>query len=57
MDGVQKHQARRPNILVVSFDDEKTDADVIIRALRAGNFFVQGRPVYLKAFPTETQIN
>ncbi len=57
MDGVQKHQTRRPNILVVSFDDEKTNADAIIKALRAGNFFVQGRPVYLKAFPAETQIN
>jgi hypothetical protein len=42
---------------VIAYDDERTDPDAIIKALRAGNFFVQGRPVYLKAFPAETQSN
>ncbi|HPC85607.1 MAG TPA: hypothetical protein P5238_05050 [Smithellaceae bacterium] len=42
---------------MIAFDDEKTDSDAIIKALRAGNFFAQGRPVYLKAFPAEIQIN
>ena len=42
---------------MIAFDDEKTDPDAIIKALRTGNFFVQDRPVYLKAFPAETQIN
>ncbi|HOG12967.1 MAG TPA: hypothetical protein PLQ77_03915 [Smithellaceae bacterium] len=42
---------------MIAFDDEKTNLDVIMKALRAGDFAVQDKPVYLKAFPAETQSN
>lgn len=57
MDGVSKHQTRQPNILIVAFDDEKTNMNSIRQALKEGTFFVQGKPVYLKAFPSGSQSN
>jgi len=42
---------------VITFDDEKTNLDVIVKALSDGTFAVQGKPVYLKSFPVDDQSN
>jgi len=55
VDGVKNFQTGQPDILIVVFDDERTDTDIIVRALREGNFKVKGKPVYLKSFPGEPQ--
>jgi len=40
---------------VIAFDDEKTNLDVIVKALSEGTFPAKGNPVYLKAFPVDDQ--
>jgi hypothetical protein len=41
---------------MIAFDDERTNLDVITKALREGSFPVDGKPVYLKAFPANNQL-
>jgi len=45
---VKKHENRENDLLVVTFDDEKTTLGLIIGELQKGKFTVTGEPIYLK---------
>lgn len=47
-EGISKFEMPREGVIVVTFDDSKTTAAKIVRALEAGNFTVKGKPVYVK---------
>ena len=48
IDGVQNHQIKFPNIVIVTFDDEETTLKIIVRKLEEGTFPLDGNPVYLE---------
>ena len=48
VDGVKKHENKGHDLLIITFDDEKTTLTIIINELKKGNFIVNGEPVYLK---------
>ena len=48
IDGVKKHENREHDLLVITFDDEKTTLGLIINELKKGKFTVNGEPIYLK---------
>jgi hypothetical protein len=45
---VKKHENKGHDVLVVTFDDEKTTLGMIIGELNKGKFTVTGEPIYLK---------
>jgi len=45
---VQKHENKGHDILIVTFDDEKTTLGMIIGELKKGKFTITGEPIYLK---------
>jgi hypothetical protein len=47
-DGVGKFEMPREGIVVVTFDDGKTTAAKIVKALTTGSFTVKGKPVYVE---------
>jgi hypothetical protein len=47
-DGVGKFEMPREGVVVVTFDDRKTTASKIVKALETGSFTVKGKPVYVK---------
>jgi hypothetical protein len=48
INGVTKHENKDHDLLIVTFDDEKTALNMIIDELKKGTFVVNGEPVYLK---------
>ena len=48
IDGVKKHEDQGHDLLIVTFDDEKTTLNIIIDELKKGSFRVTGDPVYIK---------
>jgi hypothetical protein len=48
IDGVKKFENRGHDLLVITFDDEKTTLGVIVDELKKGKFAATGEPVYLK---------
>ena len=48
IDGVIKHETKDHDLLIITFDDKKTNLKVIIAELRKGNLIVKDKPVYLK---------
>jgi len=45
---VQAHRLEGPDGLVITFDDDKTSLEVIVRKLKQGGNRVEGKPVFLK---------
>jgi len=45
---VKKQENKGRDLLVVTFDDEKTTLKIIIDELKKGEFTVTGEPIYLK---------
>jgi len=45
---VKKHENKENNLLIITFDDEKTTLKIIIDELQNGHFIVNGEPVYMK---------
>jgi len=48
VDGVKKHENKGDELLIITFDDEKTTLNMIINELKKGKFIVKGEPIYLK---------
>ena len=48
VDGVKKHENKGHDLLIITFDDEKTTLNMIVDELKRGKFVVNGEPVYLK---------
>ena len=48
VDGVKKHENNGQDLLIITFDDEKTTLKIIIDELKKGHFIVNGEPVYMK---------
>lgn len=48
IDGVKKHENKDHDLLIITFDDEKTSLQAIINELKKGDFTVKGEPIYLK---------
>jgi hypothetical protein len=48
INGVKKYENKDHDLLVITFDDEKTTLDIIIDELKKGQFVITGEPVYLK---------
>jgi hypothetical protein len=48
INGVKKYENKDHDLLIITFDDEKTTIDIIISELKKGKFVVNGEPVYLK---------
>ena len=48
INGVKKYENKDHDLLIITFDDEKTTLNMIIDELKKGNFVVNGEPVYLK---------
>lgn len=48
IDGVKKHENRDHDLLIITFDDEKTTLKLIIDELKKEEFAVKGKPVSLK---------
>jgi hypothetical protein len=45
---VNKYENKGQDLLIITFDDEKTTLKEIIDELKKGKFTVNGEPVYLK---------
>jgi hypothetical protein len=45
---VKKHESKGHDILIVTFDDEKTTLAIITNELKKGKFAVTGEPIFLK---------
>jgi hypothetical protein len=45
---VKKHESQGHDLLIITFDDEKTTAGLIKNELKKGKFEVTGEPIYLK---------
>jgi hypothetical protein len=48
MDGVFKFATPRADVLVVTYDDEKTSPAIIMEALKKGGIKTTGHPASLK---------
>jgi hypothetical protein len=48
IEGVKKHENKGHDLLIITFDDEKTTLNIIIDELRKGKFSLTGDPVYIK---------
>ena len=48
VDGVKKHENKGHDLLIITFNDEKTTLKMIVDELKKGEFVVNGEPVYLK---------
>jgi hypothetical protein len=48
INGVKKYENKDHDLLVITFDDEKTTLQMIIDDLKKGKFVVNDKPVYLK---------
>jgi hypothetical protein len=48
INGVKKHENKENDLLIITYDDEKTTLNMIIDELKKGKFFVTGAPIYLK---------
>lgn len=48
INGVKKYENKDHDLLIITFDDEKTALNMIIDELKKGKFVVTGEPVYLK---------
>ena len=48
VDGVKKHENKGHDLLIITFNDEKTTLNMIVDELKKGKFVVNGEPVYLK---------
>ena len=46
--GVVKYDIPKENIVVITFDDEKTNAEKIVRNLTRGGAPIKGNPEYVK---------
>ncbi|MGD0022005.1 MAG: hypothetical protein ABSC54_06845 [Smithellaceae bacterium] len=46
--GVKKYENKGHDILLVTFDDEKTTLSIIINELKRGKFTATGEPIYIK---------
>ncbi|MCK9195632.1 MAG: heavy-metal-associated domain-containing protein, partial [Syntrophales bacterium] len=47
-DGVSKFEMPKEGVVVITFDDRKTTAAKIVKALEKGRFTIKGEPVYVK---------
>jgi len=45
---VTNHENKGQNMLLITFDDEKTTLNIIIDELKKGKFVSTSNPVYLK---------
>jgi hypothetical protein len=45
---VKKYKNDSRDLLIITFDDEKTTVGIIVQELKKDNFTVNGNPVYLK---------
>jgi hypothetical protein len=45
---VKKHKNEGHDLLIITFDDEKTTVNIIVNELKKEKFNVNGDPVYLK---------
>jgi hypothetical protein len=45
---VKKHENKGHDLLIITFDDEKTTLNMIVKELKKGEFVVNGEPIYLK---------
>jgi hypothetical protein len=45
---VKKYENKEHDLLIITFDDEKTTLNIIIDELKKGKFTASGDPVYLK---------
>ena len=48
IEGVKKYENKENNLLIITFDDEKTTLKIIVNELKKGDFIISGEPVYLK---------
>jgi len=48
IDGVKKHENKGHDLLIITFDDEKTTLNIILDELKKGKFSPTGDPVYIK---------
>lgn len=48
IDGVKKHENKDHDLLIITFDDEKTNLQAIIDELKKEDFVIKGKPSYLK---------
>ena len=48
IDGVIKHENKGNDLLIITFDDEKTTLNIIIGELKKGQFSSTSDPVYIK---------
>jgi len=45
---VKKHENKGHDLLIITFDDEKTTLNIIIDELRKGKLSITGDPLYIK---------
>ena len=48
IDGIKKYENKANDLLIITFDDEKTSLKIIINELKKEHFVVNGEPVYIK---------
>lgn len=48
INGVIKHETKGHNLLIITFDDKKTNLKVIIDELEKDQLLIKGKPMYLK---------
>ncbi|HOW57683.1 MAG TPA: hypothetical protein PKZ12_06755 [Smithellaceae bacterium] len=47
IDGVVRHEIKKPDMVIINFDNERTSLEAIKAALKKGNFRVTGDSVFL----------
>ena len=48
IDGIKKYENQANDLLIITFDDEKTSLKIIINELKKEHFVVNGKPVYIR---------
>lgn len=48
IDGIKKYENRDHDLLIITFDDQKTSVEKIINELEKEEFAVKDKPIYLK---------
>jgi len=48
VDGVIKHETKEHDLLIITFDDKKTNLKLILDKLKKEHLLVKGKPVILK---------
>jgi len=48
INGIIRHEFKKPDLVIINFDNERTSLEAITEVLQKGNFHITGEPLFLK---------